>query len=64
VFWKANTKNLRLLERHAASPMPATAGDWRFVAGITAVVALLAALPLLLMYWLLSAVPGPELKWW
>ena len=30
-FWKANTRNMTLLERHAASPMPATAGDWWFV---------------------------------
>jgi hypothetical protein len=64
VFWKANTRNMALLERHAASPMPATAGDWWFVTGITAVVFSMAALPLLLLYWLLSGVPGPEFKLW
>jgi hypothetical protein len=64
VFWKANTKNMLLLERHAASPMPATAGDWWYVAGMTAVVFSMAALPLLLVYWLVSAVPGPEFKLW
>jgi hypothetical protein len=64
VFWKANTRNLRLLERHAASPLEATAGDWWFVTGLVGLVVLLAALPLLLLYWLLSGVPGPQLKLW
>jgi hypothetical protein len=64
VFWKANTRNMALLERHAASPMPATAGDWWFVTGITALVFSMAALPLLLLYWLLSGVSGPEFRLW
>jgi hypothetical protein len=64
VFWKANTKNMTLLERHAASPMPATAGDWWFVTGLTALVFSVAALPFLLLYWLLNGVPPPQLKLW
>ena len=64
VFWKANTKNMTLLERHAASPMPATAGDWWFVTGLTALVFAMAALPLLLLYWLLNGVPPPQFKLW
>jgi hypothetical protein len=64
VFWKANTKNMNLLERHAASPMPATAGDWWFVTGLTALVFSMAALPLLLLYWLLNGVPPPPFKLW
>jgi len=64
VFWKANTKNMALLERHAASPMPATAADWWFVTGVTAVVCSLAALPLLALYWLLNGVPPPQFKLW
>ena len=64
VFWKANTKNMTLLERHAASPMPATAGDWWFVTGVTALVFSMAALPLLLLYWLLNGVPPPQFKLW
>ena len=32
VFWKSNTKNFALLERHADEVRPATAGDWLFVA--------------------------------
>jgi len=64
VFWKANTKNMTLLERHAASPMPATAGDWWFVTGVTALIFSMAALPLLLLYWLLNGVPPPQFKLW
>ena len=64
VFWKANTRNLALIERHAASPLEATAGDWWFVTGVVGLVALMAALPLMLLYWLLSGIPAPELKWW
>ena len=64
VFWKANTKNMTLLERHAASPMPATAGDWGFVTGLTALVFAMAALPLLLLYWLLNGIPPPQFKLW
>jgi hypothetical protein len=44
--------------------MPATAGDWWFVTGIMALVFSLAALPLLLLNWLLSSVPGPEFTLW
>ena len=64
VFWKANTKNMTLLERHAASPMPATAGDWWFVTGVTALIFSMAAVPLLLLYWLLNGVPPPQFKLW
>jgi hypothetical protein len=27
-------------------------------------VVLTAVLPLMLLYWLLSGIPGPEFKWW
>ena len=56
VFWKSNAKNFALLERHAAQPQPATIGDWLFVAGIVAVVVAIAAIPLVVMYWLGYAV--------
>jgi hypothetical protein len=64
MFWKANTKNMALLERHAAGRIPASAADWWFVTGVVALVVLVAAVPLLMIYWLLNGVPGPELKWW
>ena len=64
VFWKANTKNMSLLERHAASPMPATASDWWYVAGLTALVFSMAALPLVVLYWLLRGLPPPSFRMW
>src|SRR5262245_40076735 len=56
VFWKSNTKNFELLERHAARAQPATRGDWLFVIGMIAAVALIAAVPLVMMYLLGYAV--------
>lgn len=56
VFWKANTRNMMILEAHAAQPRPATAGDWLFVLGVVAVLLLVALVPIAVMYWLLHAV--------
>ena len=53
VFWKSNTKNFALLERHAAAPRAATAGDWLFTIGIVAAVIAIALIPLFVLYWLL-----------
>jgi hypothetical protein len=55
-FWKANTKNLALLERHSAGPSRASAGDWLFVGGVLSAVALLALLPLIAVTLLLRAI--------
>lgn len=58
VGWKANLRNMELLERHAMPGTPATRGDIGVViAGVAlmAVVALLAVLPLVLAYyWLMT----------
>jgi hypothetical protein len=64
LFWKSNTKNMILLERHAALPAPDTTGDWWFVTGVVAIVFLAAAVPLLLIYWLTTLAPGPRWTWW
>jgi hypothetical protein len=56
LFWKANTRNLALIERHAANPRPATPGDWLFVAAVSAAIVLVALVPLAVMYWLLHDV--------
>ena len=56
VFWKSNAMNFALLERHAAEPQPATTGDWLFVAGIIAAVVVIAAVPLVVLYWLVHVV--------
>jgi uncharacterized protein DUF4112 len=52
VFWKSNAMNFEMLERHAARPQPATASDWLFVIGIIAAMVAIAAIPLIVMYWL------------
>ena len=48
-FWKSNSMNMALLERHADEVRPASAGDWLFVAGIIA--AIVRCLVPLSVYW-------------
>lgn len=55
VFWKSNTRNLALLERHAVEPLRASRGDWAFVGGIVAAVVAMAALPIVTVYWVMYA---------
>lgn len=50
IFWKANTRNMRLLERHTAREQPATTGDWLVVLGTAAGLAAVAVLPLVALY--------------
>ena len=65
VFWKANTKNMALLDRHAGGPRPPSRGDWWFVGLIIGAIAALAALPFLVVYWLFGSIAGPDFfKWW
>jgi hypothetical protein len=54
VFWKSNTKNMVLLERHAGQAAVASRGDWLFVGGILGTVVVLAALPFIVIAWTLS----------
>lgn len=56
VFWKANSRNMALIERHAGTGRSASPGDYVFVAGVLLAILAVAALPLLVMYWLLHAV--------
>ena len=55
VFWKSNTKNFALLERHAVAVVPATRGDWAFVIGVITAVVVIALVPLFVLYWLVNA---------
>lgn len=59
VFWRANTRNLALLERHAREPQPARPGDWLFVFGIVAALFALLSLPLLVVYWIVRSLGAP-----
>lgn len=54
--WKANEMNMALLERHAFDERPASAGDWLFVIGLTVLLLAVAALPFLLLGWMISAI--------
>ena len=52
--WKANVRNLALLERYARPGTTASRGDWLFVLGVIGVLAAVAVIPLLFTAWLLS----------
>lgn len=54
--WKANVRNLALLERHARPGTDASAGDWVFVLLVIVVLFALAAIPILVAASLLSTV--------
>jgi hypothetical protein len=54
--WKANEKNMMLLEHHATQERRAAAGDWLFVAVSTLAVAAIAAIPLLVVAWIVAAI--------
>ena len=51
-FWKSNSMNMVLLERHAAEERPTSAGDWLFVAGLIAAIVAVALVPLVVLYWI------------
>jgi uncharacterized protein DUF4112 len=52
--WKANVRNLALLERHAHPESQPTKGDWIFVLSIVGVLVALTVIPLMFAVWLLS----------
>ena len=52
--WKANVRNLALLERHAHPETKPTTGDWIFVFTIVGLLVAVALIPLIVLGWLLS----------
>ena len=52
--WKANVRNLALLEQHARPGAKATADDWAFVTVVLLLLVVVAVIPLLFAAWLLS----------
>ena len=54
--WKANDKNMVLLEHHAVQERRAAPGDWLFVTALTLVVVVIAAIPFLIVAWLVAAI--------
>jgi hypothetical protein len=57
IAWKANIRNLALLERHARPGSAPSAGDYAFVSLCLALIALIALLPIAIIIWLLIRVP-------
>jgi hypothetical protein len=56
--WKANDRNIALLERHAYEHRRPSAGDWLFVASLILLLVVIAAVPFLLAGWLIGVVSG------
>ena len=54
IGWKANLRNLALLERHARPGTVPARGDYVFVTICLVVLALIAILPVVLLVWVLS----------
>jgi hypothetical protein len=54
--WKANVKNLALLERYAHPGSRASAGDWWFVSIVLGLLAAVTVGPILFVAWVLSHV--------
>ena len=52
--WKANQRNMTLLERHAREERHASPGDWAFVAVTIVLLAAIAVLPFVVAGWLVS----------
>ena len=57
IGWKANLRNLALLERHARPGVPPTRADYIFVVACLVLLAVIAIVPIVLIVWLLSAWP-------
>ena len=54
IAWKANLRNLALLERHAQPGVAPRRGDYVFVIGCLVALGLLVALPLFVLVWLIG----------
>ena len=57
IGWKANLRNLALLERHANPGIPPARSDYIFVSLCIALLVIIAVAPVLLLGWLLSRWP-------
>lgn len=54
--WKANLRNLALVERHAAGARRASAGDWLFASLVMLLVVTIALVPFVIAGWLVAAI--------
>ena len=53
IAWKENRRNYKLLTRHLAEPRRHTWKDWMFLAAIGVLLAMVFALPLVVLLWVL-----------
>ena len=53
IAWKANLRNLALLERHATPGLPPRRGDYLFVSLCLILVALMAIVPVTIIAWVI-----------
>lgn len=56
--WKANNRNMALLERHAHEEHGPSTGDWVFVAACVTLLVVIAAVPFLFLGWAIDMVAG------
>ena len=56
--WKSNNMNMALLEQHAYEERGSSASDWTFVTISIALLVVIAAVPFLLLGWLLNLSSG------
>ena len=56
--WKSNNMNMALLEQHAYEEHGPSSRDWTFVIMSIALLVVIAAVPILLLGWLLSLISG------
>ena len=54
--WKANNRNMALLERHAHEERAPSARDWLFVIAMISVVVVVAVTPFLIVGWLIAII--------
>ena len=54
IAWKADLRNVALLERHARPGVPPSSSDYAFVIVCIVLVILIAVVPVLFLFWLLS----------
>jgi hypothetical protein len=54
ILWKANRRNYRLLARHLGEPRRHTWRDWCFLLLLGTAMALIFALPIALVLWLIA----------
>ena len=54
IFWKPNRRNYRLLQRHLGEPRRHTGKDWAFLVVLACCLALIFAIPIVLVIWVLA----------